>query len=65
MEPITQFAILAVATVVAAGAASALAWAFLLGAFRLMQPAAVRPTRPVRLLFVQGTRAAARAFGRG
>ena len=65
MEPITQFAILAVATVIAAGAAFAMAWAFLLGAFRLMQPAAARPARPVRLHLVQGTRAAARAFGRG
>ena len=65
MEPVTQFAVLAVATVIAAGASLGMAWAFLLGAFRLMQPAAVRPARPVRLPLVQGTRAAARAFGRG
>ena len=64
MEPVAQFAVLAVATVIAAGAAFGMAWAFLLGAFRLMQPAAARPARPVRLQLVQGTRTGARAFGR-
>lgn len=65
MEPITQFAVLAVATAIAAVAAFGMAWAFLLGAFRLMQPAGAQPARPVRLPFVEGTRAAARAFERG
>ena len=63
MEAMAQVGILAAATVLAAGAALGMAWAFLRGAFRLMQPAAVRPARP-RLELVQGTRAAARAFGR-
>ena len=62
MDAMAQVGILAVATVVAAGAAFGMAWAFLQGAFRLMQPAG-RPVRP-RLELVQGTRAAARAFGR-
>ena len=65
MEPITQFAVWAVATAISAIAAFGMAWAFLLGAFRLMQPAGARPARPVRLPLVQGTQAAARAFGRG
>lgn len=65
MEPIAQFAVLVVATAIAAVAAFAMAWTFLLGAFRLMQPAGARPVRPVRLPLVQGTRAAARAFQRG
>jgi len=64
MEPVAQFAVLAVATVIATAAACGMAWAFLLGAFRLMQPVGTRPARPVRLQLVQGTRAAARAFGR-
>ena len=63
MEPVTHFAVLAVATAIAAAAAFGMAWAFLLGAFRLMQPAGARPA-PVRLQLqlVRGTRAAARAF---
>ena len=65
MEPITQFAVLVVATVIAAVAAFGMAWAFLLAAFRLMQPAGARPVRPVRLPLVEGARAAARAFQRG
>jgi hypothetical protein len=64
MEPITQLAVLAVATAIAAVAAFGMAWAFLLGAFRLMRPVGARPVRPVRLQLVQGTRAAARAFAR-
>ena len=67
MEPVTQFAVLAVATLFAAATAFGMAWAFLLGAFRLMQPAAARPGRPsptTRLHLVQGTRATARALGR-
>jgi len=63
MDAMAQLGILAVATVAATGAAFAMAWAFLHGAFRLMQPATARPQRP-RLELVQGTRAAARAFGR-
>ena len=64
MDAMAQVGILAVATVVAAGAAFGMAWAFLQGAFRLMLPAgAARPARP-RLELVRGTRAAARAFGR-
>jgi hypothetical protein len=62
MEAMAQVGILAAATVLAVGAAFGMAWAFLHGAFRLMQPAA-RPSRP-RLELVRGTRAAARAFGR-
>jgi len=60
MNAMAQMAILTAATILAVGAAFGMAWAFLHGAFRLMQPAAVRP----RLELVQGTRAAARAFGR-
>jgi hypothetical protein len=63
MDAMAQMAILTAATILAAGAAFGMAWAFLHGAFRLMQPAAARPVRP-RLELVQGTRAAARAFGR-
>jgi len=72
MEAMAQVAILAAATVLAAGMAFAMAWAFLRGAFRLMQPAGASPTlvragapghtpRP-RLELVEGTRATARAF---
>lgn len=73
MEAIAQVGILAVATVLAAGAAFGMAWAFLQGAFRLMQPAGagsqvrtanVGRSQGPRLELVQGTRAAARAFGR-
>jgi hypothetical protein len=74
MEAMAQMGILAAATVLAAGAAFGMAWACLRGAFRLMQPAGVGTQvqktnlgqasgRP-RLELVQGTRAAARAFGR-
>jgi hypothetical protein len=63
MEAMAQLAVLAAATAVAAGVAFGMAWAFLQGAFRLMQPAGTRHVRP-RLELVQGTRAAARAFGR-
>jgi len=75
MEAIAEVGILAVATVLAAGAAWGLAWAFLRGAFRLIDPAGasdtgVRTTKPgqapmrPRLELVGGTRAAVRAFGR-
>ena len=60
MDAMAQVTILTAATVLAAGAAFAMAWAFLLGAFRLMQPAA-RPARP-QLELVQGTRAVTRGF---
>jgi hypothetical protein len=61
METIAQFAVLAAVTVVAAGAAAGMVWAFLHGAFRLMQPAAVRPVvRPARVELVHGVRAVAR-----
>ena len=63
MEAMAQLGILTVATVAATGAAFGMAWAFLHGAFRLMQPATARPQGP-RLELVQGPRAAARAFGR-
>jgi hypothetical protein len=65
MNSMTQFAILVAATGVAGATAFGLAWAFLLGAFRLMQPATVRTqARPVRLDLVEGTRAAARQLVR-
>jgi hypothetical protein len=74
MEAMAQVGILAAATVLAAGTAFLMAWAFLRGAFRLMQPAAASPRfvrtvapghrpRP-RLELAEGTRAAARAFAR-
>jgi len=75
MEAMAQVGILAAATTLATGMALAMAWAFLQGAFRLMQPAGTSRTQvrttlagsqpKSRLELVQGTRAAARAFGRG
>jgi hypothetical protein len=70
MDSITQLAVLAAATVIAAGSAFAMAWALLHGAFRLMQPAAVRTVgasqgkqgRSVGVELVRGSRAAARHF---
>ena len=73
MDAMAQVGILAAATMLAAGAAFGMAWAFLRGAFRLMQPAGAAtqaraansaPRPKPRLELVQGTRAAARAFGR-
>ena len=71
MEAMAEVGILVAATVLAAGAAFGMAWAFLQGAFRLMQPAGVTRakanlgrTERAGLELVQGTRAAARAFGR-
>jgi hypothetical protein len=74
MEAMAQVGILAAATVLAAGTAFLMAWAFLRGAFRLMLPAgasprlvrtaASGPTPRSRLELVEGTRAAARAFAR-
>ena len=68
MDPITQFAILAVATLIAAATALAMAGIFLRGALHLMRPAAARPLRvtgarrsaAIRSELVQGTRASAR-----
>jgi len=70
MDAITQFAVLTLITIFAGILAFAMAWAFLRGAFRLMQPAAVRNSRTsaprVSQQFhsdlVPGTRAAARQF---
>jgi hypothetical protein len=45
MDALAQILILSLATVVAAGVAAGMVWVFLSGAFRLMQPAAVRPRR--------------------
>lgn len=62
MNTVAQLAVLAAATVVAAGAAFGMAWAFLQGAFRLMQPAAARSAQRPRPELVRGTRAVARGF---
>jgi hypothetical protein len=74
MEAMARLAILTAATALAAGAAFAMAWAFLQGAFRLMHPAGATSNQAQKmnpghqerpqLELVQGTRAAARAFGR-
>jgi hypothetical protein len=74
MQAMAEVGILAVATALAAGGAFLMAWAFLQGAVRLMQPAgatrsevrsAVAGRRPKsRLELVQGTRSAARAFAK-
>jgi len=74
MDRVAQVGILAAATILGAGAALGMAWAFLQGAFRLMGPAGVgaRVQKPnlgksslrPRLELVQGTRAAARGFVR-
>lgn len=61
MEAMAQFAVLAAVTVVGTGAAVGMVWAFLCGAFRLMQPVAVRPAvRPVPVELVHGVRAVTR-----
>ena len=70
MDSITQLAVLTVATVIAVASAFAMAWVFLHGAFRLMQPAAIRTSASVRgeqarsvgAELVRGSRAAARHF---
>jgi len=64
MDTMAQLAVLAAATILAAGAAFGMAWAFLRGAFHLMRPAAARPVARPRLALVHGTRAVAREFGR-
>jgi hypothetical protein len=70
MNSITQFAVLTLTTIFAGTLASAMVWAFLRGAFHLMQPAAVhnsktsapRESRQFHSDLVPGTRAAARQF---
>ncbi len=65
METMNELAVLTAATVLAAGAAFAMAWAFLAGAFRLMQPASARPPVPrPRLELVRGTQSALRGYAR-
>jgi hypothetical protein len=60
MDAITQFAILTITTIIAGALALAMAWSFLCGAFRLMQPAAADRPRGVRSELMQGTRSSAR-----
>jgi hypothetical protein len=70
MSSITQFAVLTLTTIFAGALAFAMVWAFLRGAFHLMQPAAVhnsrtsapRVSRQFHSDLVPGTRAAARQF---
>jgi hypothetical protein len=59
-----QFAVLTLTTIFAGALAVGMAWAFLQGAFRLMQPAARSAEGPhaVRLELVHATRASARQF---
>jgi hypothetical protein len=65
-----EFAVLTIATVVGTAAAFAMAWALLLGAFHLMQPATARSAqsqaastaRHSRSELVRGTRAIAQQF---
>ncbi len=64
MDSITQFGILTLTTILAGALAFGMAWAFLQGAFRLMQPAGARRVRSVRPELVHGTRAVARQFAR-
>jgi len=71
MELVAQMAVLATATVVAAAAAYGMAWAFLQGAFRLMQPATQTRVQKAkleqthaRLELGPGIRAGARGFAR-
>jgi hypothetical protein len=67
MDTMAQFAILTLTTIFAAASAFAMAWAFLRGAFHLMQPAtASRPkatsrnrSGSTRSDLVEGTRASA------
>ena len=57
MDALAQVGILTAATLFAGAAAFGMAWAFLCGAFRLMQPAAVRTAKPTRLELVNGAKA--------
>jgi len=71
MEPITQFAVLSAASMLAAALAFGLNWFFLQAAFHLMKPAAATPERkhdrskglPIRSDLVAGTLAIAQQFG--
>ena len=60
MESVTQFAILSLTTTLAGAVAFAMVWAFLRGAFHLMQPASVSRRHEIGSGLVQGTRASAR-----
>jgi hypothetical protein len=65
MDAMAQFAVLTLATIFAGALAFGMAWAFLQGTFRLMQPAgrsAVGRPSAARLELVHGTRASARQF---
>jgi hypothetical protein len=70
MSSITHLAILTLTTIFAGTLAFVMVWAFLRGAFHLMQPAAVhnsrtsapRMSRQFQSDLVPGTRAAARQF---
>jgi hypothetical protein len=65
MDLMAQFAVLTLTTIFAGALAFGMAWAFLQGAFRLMQPAgrsAEGRPRAVRLELVHGTRASAPQF---
>ena len=62
MDAMAQLAVLTVATVLAGGLAFGMAWAFLQGAFRLMQPAGARQVRVVRPELVHGARVVVRQF---
>lgn len=71
MEPITQFAVLSAASMLAAALAFGLNWFFLQATFHLIQPAAATLGRkhnaskglPIRSDLVTGTRAIAQQFG--
>jgi len=65
MEAMAQFAVLTLTTIFAGTLALGMAWAFLRGAFHLMQPAAVHRPRVVRSELVHGARTSARRFTRG
>ena len=65
MDAMAQFAVLTLTTIFAGVLAFGMAWAFLRGAFHLMQPAAEDRPRVVRSELVHGTRGRARQFARG
>jgi hypothetical protein len=60
MNPLAQFLVLTTVTVFAGSLAWVMAWVFLRGAFRLMQPAGARQVRAVRPELVHGPRAVSR-----
>ena len=59
MESVTQFAILSLTTTLAGAVAFGMVWAFLRGAFQLMQPASASRRHEIGSGLVQGTRASA------